>query len=65
MTSTGEFLLRNQEANNEGYEVVNSFKYLGLKITCDRKKVISDAKAQCKMFFNYLRGKIQTNNEKL
>ena len=49
----------------EGIKVTNSFKYLGMKISCDRKKVVDVAKNNCSKFLHILRGKLNSSNEEL
>ena len=36
-----------------------------MKISCDRKKVVDDAKNNCSKFLHILRGKINSSNEEL
>ena len=45
--------------------MTNSFKYLGMKISRDRKKVVDDAKSNCSKFLHILRGKLNSSNEEL
>ena len=40
-------------------------KYLGLSISCDRGKLLKDAKASIKRFVGYIKGKIQTKDKEL
>ena len=44
----GDYILGDQLF--KGYLVVKSIKYLGVKITPDRKAIVKDAKASCSKF---------------
>jgi hypothetical protein len=48
-----------------GIKVVKTFKYLGVKISLSRNKLISDAKASAKQYLATIRGKIQTGKTHL
>ena len=43
-------------------EVVQSFKFLGMSISCDRKLLLRDAKKLCSKFVAALKGKIRSKN---
>ena len=47
----------------ESIPVIESFKFLGLTISCDRKTILGDAKKSCSKFVAAVRGKIRSQNE--
>ena len=47
----------------KGVKVVDSFKFLGFTITCDRKMIVRDAKKSCNKFVAAIRGKIRCKND--
>ena len=49
----------------EGIKIVPKIKYLGLLISCDRAQIKRDAKAKCKKFIDFVKGKIQTRDPSL
>ena len=48
-----------------GIKRAEKLKYLGSTLSCDRKQLVRDAKAKCTKFMQYVKGKIQTQNETL
>jgi hypothetical protein len=48
-----------------GVKVVKSFKYLGFKVTCDRKALIKDARQSCKKYLQSIKGRIRSSDEQL
>lgn len=48
-----------------GVDVVDKLRYLGLDLTCDRQKLAKLAKARCKKFLAFVKGKIQTDDQDL
>ena len=49
----------------EGVAIKSTVKYLGMKLSCSRDTLKKDAKAACKKYLAFIRGKIQTENEHL
>ena len=43
-----------------GIKIVKKIKYLGVKISCDRKTIRKDAELACKKYIGYIKDKIQT-----
>jgi hypothetical protein len=49
----------------EEINVVQQIKYLGCKISLSKKQLINDAKQTAQKYMSFIRGRIQTNSEKL
>jgi predicted transcriptional regulator len=48
-----------------GIPIIDTMKYLGIIIFCDRQKTIKSIKDHCKKYMGYLKGRLQTKNASL